>query len=112
MPIALRRLPAGHDARSVLYMGWSALKNGELTARAEAAGFEILVTADQSIRYQQNLTGRRLALIVLDTNFWPTIRVNHQRILQAIGMSAPGTYVEVEVRRLVTSRPPEPRQES
>ena len=42
VPIALRRLLTGHDARSVLYMGWSALKNGELIARAEAEGFEIL----------------------------------------------------------------------
>ena len=89
VPAALRRLLAGHDVRSTIYMGWSGLKNGELIARAEAEGFEILITADQSIRYQQNMTDRRLILIVLDTNFWPAIRAAFQAILEAIEAAPP-----------------------
>ena len=49
-------------------MGWHQIGNGELLTIAEAAGFEIVITADQNIRYQQNLSGRRLSLVVLSTN--------------------------------------------
>lgn len=106
VPIALRRLLTEHDARSVIYMGWSALKNGDLIARAEAEGFDIMITADQSIRYQQNMTGRRLALVVLDTNFWPTIRANYQHILEAVEASAAGGYIEIAIHRAVLRRRP------
>ncbi len=99
VPIALRRLLTGHDARSVIYMGWSALKNGDLIAQAEAESFEILITADQNIRYQQNMTRRRLSVIVLDTNDWPTIRENYQRILEAVEACAAGGFIEVAIRR-------------
>jgi len=98
-PSPLRRLLTGHDARSVIYMGWSALKNGDLIARAEAEGFDIMVTADQSMRYQQNMSERRLALAVLDTNFWPAIRANHQQILEAVETCAAGGYIEVAIRQ-------------
>lgn len=99
VPIALRRLLIGHDARSVIYMGWSALENGDLIADAEAEGFEIMITADQNIRYQQSMIGRRLSVIVLDTNHWPTIRANYQRILKAVQTCAAGRFVQVAIRR-------------
>jgi hypothetical protein len=99
VPAALRRLLPGHDVRSTSYMGWSGLKNGELIARAESEGFEIVVTADQSILYQQNMTGRRLSLIVLDTNFWPAIRAAHQSIAAAIEAATPGNCATVAVPR-------------
>jgi hypothetical protein len=51
VPAALRRLLPGHNIRSTIYMGRFGLKNGEPLARAEAKGFEIFITADQSIRY-------------------------------------------------------------
>jgi hypothetical protein len=47
--------------------GWDKLSNGDLLAEAERAGFEIFLTADKNIRYQQNLTGRRIAILVLST---------------------------------------------
>lgn len=100
VPAALRRLLPGHDVRSTIYMGWSGLKNGELIARAEAEGFEILITADQSIQYQQNMTGRRLILIVLDTNFWPAIRAAYHPILEAIEAARPGAYASVSIPKL------------
>jgi hypothetical protein len=109
VPIALRRLLTGHDAKSVIYMGWSALTNGDLIARAQTEGFEIMVTADQSIRYQQNMSGRRLALVVLDTNFWPTFRANHQRILKAVEACAAGGYTEVAIRQSARRLRPYPR---
>ena len=80
-------------------MGWSGLKNGDLIAAAEAGGFEILVTADRSIRYQQNLTTRRIALIVLSTNIWPLIRENHGPIIAAIEAFTVGGFVSVKLPR-------------
>ena len=108
VPAALRRLLPGHDVRSTIYMGWSGLMNGELIAGAEADAFEILITADQSIRYQQNMTDRRLILIVLDTNFWPAIRAAYQPILEAIEAASPSAYASINVPKLPHRRHPYP----
>jgi hypothetical protein len=64
-----------HEVRTISEMNWSPrLKNGELLKAAEAAGFDVLLTCDQNIRYQQNLTGRNLALVILTSNLWPSVR--------------------------------------
>jgi hypothetical protein len=55
-------------------MGWTAYSNGQLLDEAERAGFEAIVTGDQNFVTQQNLTGRRIAVVVLFTNTWPLIR--------------------------------------
>lgn len=55
----------GHDVRTVQQESWSGLKNGELLGRAEAAGFKALLTGDQSLEFQQNISKRRLGVIVL-----------------------------------------------
>lgn len=99
IPTALRRLIPGHDVRSVDYMGWSGLKNGDLIAAAEADGFEVMITADQSIRYQQNLATRRIALIVLNTNVWPLIKADPSRLLAAVETVQAGGYMAVAIGR-------------
>ena len=76
-------------------MGWSDLANGELIAVAEAAGFDVLITADRNIRYQQNWSGRRLCLIVLSTNKWSTIRRNLEAVSAALDAAVPGGWLEV-----------------
>lgn len=53
--------------------GWSTLKNGELLAEAETAGYSVLVTTDKNLRYQQNLAGRRIAIVALGTTSWPQL---------------------------------------
>lgn len=68
-----RRLPA-HDVRTTFELNWVTLKNGELLDRAEASGFRVLVTTDQSLKYQQNLGGRQIAIVVLSTTSWIRIR--------------------------------------
>ncbi len=73
-PIALRRHLTGHKVRSAREMGWERLINGDLPKAAGAEGFDVLLTADQRLQYQQNLTGRRLALIVLSTNRLATLQ--------------------------------------
>ena len=61
----LARHLAGHHVRTVQQQSWAGLKNGALLISAEAAGFSVLVTGDQNLEYQQNLTQRGLGVVVL-----------------------------------------------
>ena len=73
------------------------VSNGELLKSAEAAGFDVMITTDQSIRYQQNLVGRKLAMIVINTNDWTHIRNWESAVLDAVSGIVPGAFVEVEI---------------
>jgi hypothetical protein len=68
VPYPLLRYLTRHDIHTAEALGWARLVNGDLLRAAEDAGFGVLVTADQSLEYQQNLKGRKPALIVLSTN--------------------------------------------
>jgi hypothetical protein len=68
LPHRLRHLITGHDVRTVAYQGWKALTNGALLKAAEDSGFDVMVTADQGIRYQQNMQGRKIAIVILSSN--------------------------------------------
>ena len=65
-------------------MGWAELSNGDLLTRAEDAGFDLLISCDQNLSYQQNLTGRRIAVLVLETNRWAIIRTHGVEIERAV----------------------------
>jgi hypothetical protein len=78
-------------------MDWSQLTNGELLAAATEAGFEVLVTTDQNLRYQQNLTDRKIAVVVLMTASWPRISKQADKVAAAIEGAGSGGYIEVEV---------------
>ncbi|HYA16797.1 MAG TPA: DUF5615 family PIN-like protein [Bryobacteraceae bacterium] len=97
VPQKLRLLIEGHTVVTVAFQGWSGLKNGELLTAAEQAGFELLITADQEISYQQNLKGRKMALMVLSTNNWDYIKAALARIIAAIAGVEPGSYAEIEI---------------
>jgi hypothetical protein len=87
-------------------MGWDELVNGDLINAAEQAGFELMVTGDQNLRYQQNLLGRRLALVVLLANHWPTVRQNLQAIVEAVNKATPGSYQSISFDRPALRRRP------
>jgi hypothetical protein len=70
--------------------------DSDLLAEAERAGFKVLLTADKNMRYQQNLTGRRIALVVLSTPQWPLVRL-HLDIISAVNAATPGSYAEVTI---------------
>jgi hypothetical protein len=97
-PLGLRTIQ-GFDIRSAYSMGWAKLANGQLIAAAEEAGFNAMITADANIRYQQNLTNRRLALVVLDTNDWFAIRANLGAVEAALALIQPGVYIPVAFER-------------
>ena len=77
--------------------GWARLTNGDLLSAAESAGFDVLLTADNNMRYQQNLAGRRIALLVLSTPQWPLVRLQTDKIASAVNPITPGGFVEVNV---------------
>lgn len=96
-PRALRRHIGRHTVHVAEQLGWHRLANGLLIARAEAAGYELLISADQTIQYQQNLAGREIAIIVLMKNDWSLIRQHVDDINAAIDGIQPGSYVEIEI---------------
>lgn len=94
-PAPLRHALVGHSVETAFELGWATLQNGALIAAAETHGFDIFLTTDKNLKYQQNLAGRRLALIVLSTTSWPRIRAMTARILEAVEAASAGTYAEV-----------------
>ena len=94
-PAPLRRALAGHAVSTAYEMGWSNLQNGDLLRAAEAT-FDLLVTTDQNLRYQQNLLGRRLAILVLPTTSWPRIQANLALVVATVDGMNSGEYREVE----------------
>ncbi len=86
-----------HVVEEARTRGWDSLTNGDLLRAAEAAGFEVMVTTDRNIAYQQNLSGRRIALVVLTTPAWPSIRPRLTAITMAVDAATPGSYCEVDI---------------
>jgi len=87
----------GHLVEEARMHGWDTLRNGELLDAAEAAGFEVFVTTDRNIRYQQNLTNRKIAIVVLGKARWTLIRARLPEIAAAVGAATPGSFTEVEI---------------
>jgi hypothetical protein len=90
----LRRALTAHVVATAYEMGWSALSNGDLLDAAEAQ-FDAFVSTDQNLRYQQNLAGRRLAIVVLPFASWPKLQSHVVSIVSAINGLKPGDYVEL-----------------
>jgi len=93
-PAPLRRALTGHTLSTAYEMGWTELDNGALLKAAETE-FEALITTDQNLRYQQNLTGQRLAILVLPTTSWPKIRAHEAEVVAAVSALRPGDVVEL-----------------
>jgi len=93
-PAPLRRALIGHEISTAHEMAWSALDNGALIAAAEMH-FDALITTDQNLRYQQNLTGQRLAILVLPTTSWPKISFHVARVVAAVNALRAGDIVEL-----------------
>lgn len=95
IPHDLRSHFRHHDTVTVAYAGWAGLKNGSLLDAAETAGFEVLVTGDLSLTYQQNFAGRRIAIVSLSAVGWPIIERHVASIVAAVDMIKSGTFVRV-----------------
>ncbi len=96
-PRGLARLLTDHVVVEARTRGWEELVNGDLIDAAERAGFEVLVTTDKNIRYQQNLKARRISLVVLENSQWPMVRTVAGQIVSVVNTAEPGSYCEVAV---------------
>lgn len=94
-PGPLRHAITSHTVETAYERGWSTLDNGDLIAAAESAGFEVLLTTDKNLKYQQSLVGRRIAILVLQTTSWPRLQNTVPKILAAVDGARPGCYTEI-----------------
>jgi hypothetical protein len=96
-PSGIARSLPGHEITEAIERGWDRISNGELLARAEAAEFELLLTTDKQIRYQQNLKGRKIAIVVLGNSAWRMVRKHLDWVVAAVNAATPGSYAEVKI---------------
>lgn len=97
-PKGLIRALSGHTVHTAQAKGWDTLSNGALLRAAEENGFDVLLTTDRRIRYQQNLRARRIALVVLTgSTRWSRVRQHTDRIVEAVSAAEPGTYSEIQI---------------
>ena len=105
VPKPLRRSFRGHVVRTAYDMQWAELSNGSLLAAAERARFDVFVTADQNLGYQQNLVDRLMSLVVLGSSQWPDVLPHRSRIVEAVTTAVPGSYAFIDI-----PLPPKPRR--
>lgn len=96
-PRSIARSLVGHEVTRAAQLGWHELGNGALIQSAEEAGYDLLLSTDQNIRYQQNLSHRKIAIVVLTDQQWPNVRLHLERIAAAVNGAVPGSYVEVDI---------------
>ena len=90
VPHGVRHFIDQHQVETVEDRGWERISNGELIQAAESAEFDVVITADQNIVYQQNLRGRKIALLVLGSNIWPIVRNHALAITSQVDATKPG----------------------
>ena len=96
-PKPLRTYLPSHSIVTASEARWSLLTNGELLAEAEAAGFDLLITTDRNIAYQQNLSGRKIAILVLGNGQWPRIEKSVALVVEAVSKVRPSSYGEIAI---------------
>jgi hypothetical protein len=97
VPYGTRHFLHKHKVETVDDRGWACIPNGDLIRTAEAAGFDVVITADQNIVYQQNLKERRIALVIIGSNIWPIVRSHAAEITSQVEAARPGSYVFIEM---------------
>jgi predicted nuclease of predicted toxin-antitoxin system len=109
LPHKLRELLAEHETFTVAYMGWVGIRNGELLAASEREGFDVLITSDQGFPHQQNMTDRKLAVLLVPTPDWNIVKNHSSAILLAIETSSPGTFSRVSFSTSSFAKAPYPQ---
>lgn len=96
-PAGIAAALSTHEVTEARDRGWDRISNGELLRLAEDAGFELLLTTDKRIRYQQNLASRKIAIVVLRNSTWRIVRLHLDKIIAAVNASSPGSYIEIAI---------------
>jgi hypothetical protein len=95
-PVPLRNHLPSHTIETAYERGWDKLSNGALLDAAESNGFELFITTDQNLRYQQNLSGRKMAILVLPTTRWPEIQQHANEIAEAVAAMKLGDFRDLK----------------
>jgi hypothetical protein len=96
LPHKLRTHLAHHETATVSYLAWGGLENGVLLKKAEAAGFDVFVTGDRALEYQQNVAKRTLGIVCPSANSWPIIKHHVKKITAAVEGAVTGSLTHVE----------------
>lgn len=96
-PQSIARWLQGHTITEAIERGWNRLSNGALLKAAEEAGFDLLLSTDKNIWYQQNLKGCRIAIVILGNSQLPAVHRHIDRVIAAVNAATPGSFVEVEI---------------
>ncbi|HEY3741444.1 MAG TPA: hypothetical protein VGL53_16445 [Bryobacteraceae bacterium] len=96
-PTRIAAALAGHAVTEAIDRGWDRISNGQLLNLAEEAGFELLLTTDKNLLYQQNLTNRKISIAVLGNSTWGHVRPYLDRVVLAVNSATAGSYAEVEI---------------
>jgi hypothetical protein len=104
VPYSLRRYLEGYQVRTAEDEGWGQTSNGELIGIAEETGYQIMLTCDQNIQYQQNLEGRIISMVVLGSNIWPAIQPKIAEIVAAVQRASPGSFEFIDIAPLPKRR--------
>ena len=104
VPYPLKQYLSEFQVRTADEEGWAQISNGDLITYAETAGYQVLITCDQNIHYQQNLTKREISMVVLGSNIWPAVLPRVNDIVRAIERSSRGSFDFIEIARLPKRR--------
>lgn len=97
VPRGLAALLSGHEVTEARQLNWERISNGALLKLAEEAGFDLLVTTDKNLRYQQNLADRKISLVVLGQSAWWLVQQHLEAIGEAVNAATPGSFAEVKI---------------
>jgi hypothetical protein len=96
LPHKLRHALAEFETVTVQYAGFSGLKNGQLLSAAQLAGFDVFLTGDKTLEYEQNMRGRTIAAVSLSAAHWAIIKDHAGKIAVAVEMANPGSLTRVD----------------
>jgi hypothetical protein len=96
-PRSIARWLQGHTVTEAIEKGWDRLSNGALLNAAEEAGFDLLLSTDKNIQYQQNFKNRRIAIVILGNSQRPAVHRYIDRVVAAVNAATPGSFAEVEI---------------
>lgn len=96
-PVPLRNALLNHSVQTAYELSWQQLENGALIASAESEGFDLLITTDQNLRYQQNLDDRKIAILVLKSTSWPRIKAHLEVVISQVNNTEAGGYEEISI---------------
>ena len=97
VPYPLRQHLIDYQVQTAEDEGWGQISNGELISCAEEAGYEIMLTCDQNIQYQQNMARRKISMVVLGSNVWPSVCKKIGEIAAALKRASPGSFEFIEI---------------